>query len=248
MSVLSTATRQSLGKSSRVQYPESDGQPMAENETQLFIMLALIAHLRAKFGGPNAHVGGDMFWYPVEGQPTIVRAPDVFVAFGRPQDPKRRTWKTWEEAGKGLDLVVEVISPSNTWVELMRLLQFYDEYGVQEYVVLDPERGTVDVFRRFGEQSSLRPVPDADGIAELIGMRFVPADGEIDLIDLDLGRVLEPHELHALAAAETARANAEAERANAEAERANAETRRGEAAEARVAALEDRLRELGELP
>jgi Uma2 family endonuclease len=220
-------------------YPESDGQPMAENEVQLFLMLALIAHLRSKLGGPDAHVGGDMFWYPVRGQPSIVRAPDVFVAFGRPQEPKRRSWKSWEEDDHPLDFVLEVVSPSNSWYELARLLLFYERHGVREYVVVDSERGTVEVFRR--SENALVPVPDADGVSELTRIRLVAVDAGIDVIDLDLGRVLEPHELRALA-------DSERDRADAERDRADAERRRADLAEDRVQALEARLRAAGSGP
>jgi hypothetical protein len=225
----------SSAQRSTVVYPESDGKPMAENETQLFLMMALIAHLRARFGGPSAHVGGDMFWYPVEGQPDIVRAPDVFVAFGRPQDPERRSWKQWEESNHPLDLVIEVVSPTNHWHELARLLTFYETHGVREYVVLDPEAGRVDVFRRIDDH-----LVACDGVitSELAQLRFEAHDAMIDVFDLALGRVLAPHELHALAAAEQSRGDNEFARAEREAARVDHEA-------ARVSALEARLREVG---
>ena len=202
-------------------YPDTDGKPMAENEVQLFLMMALIAHLRAKFGGPDAHVGGDMFWYPVEGEPHTVQAPDVFVVFGRAQEPKRSSWKQWEEGGHPHDLVIEVVSPSNSWADLARLLRFYERYGVREYVVLDPERGQVMVFRRVSGELSL--VAD-ESVSDLARLRFEPIEGRIDVTDLDLGRVLEPHEMRALV---------------------DSERERADAAVARVTELEAKLRALG---
>jgi Uma2 family endonuclease len=202
-------------------YPETDGQPMAENEVQLFLMMALIAHLRAKLGGPDAHVGGDLFWYPVEGEPKVVQPPDVFVVFGRPQEPKRRSWKQWEENGQPPDLVIEVVLPSNSWADLARLLRWYEKHGVREYVVLDPERGQVMVFRRQDDDLVLVP---SETVSELARLRFDPVDGRIEVTDLDLGRVLEPHEMRALVDVERSRADD---------------------AEVQVAKLEAKLRALG---
>jgi hypothetical protein len=230
-------------------YPESDGLPMAENETQLYLMMAIIAHLRSRLGGPNAHVGGDMFWYPVEGRPDVVRAPDVFVVFGRPQLPKRRTWKQWEEDGHPLDVVMEIVSPSARWPDLARLLAFYDTHGVREYLAIDPQVERIDVFRRVDGHLTL--IDEAD-TSELTGLRLEFTDDGVAVYDVELGRVLEPHELRSLADAEraradseTARADAETARADTEARRADTEARRADTEAHRAAALAARLRELG---
>src|SRR5205807_7940319 len=61
-------------------YPDSDGEPMAENTIQY-------RHLTRIKGGlevvcrdrPDVFIAGDLFWYPVEGHPEIRLAPDVLV-------------------------------------------------------------------------------------------------------------------------------------------------------------------------
>ena len=55
-----------------------------------------------------------------------------------------------DKLGKGSvngapDLVVEIVSPSNTHSELFRKFQFYLEAGVREYWVIDPETKSVQV-------------------------------------------------------------------------------------------------------
>ena len=66
-----------------VYYPDSDGEPMADNEPQLAVILRLIVGYRGFYADtPDVHVTGDLFWYPVKGHPKIVTAPDVMVISG----------------------------------------------------------------------------------------------------------------------------------------------------------------------
>lgn len=142
-------TAMSAVKHDEVIYPESDGQPMAENETQGAQIVRLVNQLELHFrGSDDVHVGFDLLWYPVEGHPEVCRAPDVFVVPGRPQFPLRGSWKQWEEDGTPMRHVVEVLSPSNTPAEMIEKRRWYDRYGAEEYVVFDPETGSLDIHVR----------------------------------------------------------------------------------------------------
>ena len=67
-------------------YPDSDGKPIAENTLQYQWIVTITGGLESIFADdPNVFVAGDLFWYPVEGRPDIVTAPDTMVAFGRPK-------------------------------------------------------------------------------------------------------------------------------------------------------------------
>ena len=47
-----------------IEYPDTDGEPMAEDEEQLYAMLDTIATLREWYAGrEDAHVGGDLLFY-----------------------------------------------------------------------------------------------------------------------------------------------------------------------------------------
>ena len=53
-------------------YPESDDQPMAENFLQSIVIRTLVAGFERLYAGrTDIIVGGDFFWYPVQGQPAI---------------------------------------------------------------------------------------------------------------------------------------------------------------------------------
>lgn len=71
---------------SEVIYPDSDGQPVANNPIQLRSLVEIQQNLDWLFAhDPNVFVAGDLFWYPVEGKNGIVNAPDVLVVIGRPK-------------------------------------------------------------------------------------------------------------------------------------------------------------------
>src|SRR5262245_51900082 len=68
-----------------VVYPESDGLPMSDNTRQFRWIVVLYGNLAALFrDAKDVFVSGNQFWYPVEGEPEIKQAPDVYVVFGRP--------------------------------------------------------------------------------------------------------------------------------------------------------------------
>ncbi|ABA23305.1 hypothetical protein Ava_3700 [Trichormus variabilis ATCC 29413] len=69
---------------SEVIYPESDGQPMADNTKQFRWIVTIKENLEILFATqPDVFIAGDLFWYPVAGNPNIKQAPDTLAAFGR---------------------------------------------------------------------------------------------------------------------------------------------------------------------
>lgn len=131
-----------------ISYPESDGQPMANN-TEHFEMIVLIkGNLDILFANnPDVFVAGDLFWYPIQGNNKIKYAPDVMVACGRPKG-RRSSYKQWEEGNQPPQVVFEILSPVNTTEEMDRKLLFYERYGVEEYYIYNPESHELRVWLR----------------------------------------------------------------------------------------------------
>src|SRR6516225_385309 len=124
---------------SEIVYPESDGKPMADNTLQFEWIVTIKEGLARAFAArPDVFVAGDLLWYPVEGRPDISAAPDAMVAIGRPQG-YRGCYKQWEEQGIAPQVVFEVLSPNNRAPEMARKLKFYEEHGVDEYYLYDPD-------------------------------------------------------------------------------------------------------------
>jgi Uma2 family endonuclease len=182
-----------------IEYPDSDGEPMAENTLQWEWIAAIKQGLEDLFrDDPNVFVAGDLLWYPVEGDPTTRTAPDALVAFGRPKG-YRGSYKQWEEGGIAPQVVFEVLSPGNRAGEMKRKLQFYETHGVAEYYIYDPDNNTLEGYRR--EDGSLRRLPTADGwTSPRLGIRFqltadtlriVRPDGQVFLTYEEMSRRLD---------------------------------------------------------
>src|SRR5262249_48053274 len=78
-------------------YPDTHGQPMSDNTLQFEWIVTLKDNLEAVFAdNDNVFVAGDLLWYPVEGEPTIRQAGDVYVIFGRPKG-YRGSYQQWAE-------------------------------------------------------------------------------------------------------------------------------------------------------
>ena len=121
-----------------VDYPSSDGKPLAENDLQARAILYAFGALRVRYSEhrSDVYVSADLLIYYEEGNPRVSVAPDVFVVFGV-EDHARMNYKVWEE-GKGPDFVLEVASP-NTWREdVERKPGIYAGLGVREYFLFDP--------------------------------------------------------------------------------------------------------------
>jgi len=127
-------------------YPDSDGKPMAENTEQYQWIVRLVENLKHLLKDQCAFVAGDLLWYPVEvkpipGQPRPPvprQAPDAMVVLGRP-DGYRGSYQQWQEEDIAPQVVFEILSPSNTHLEMAEKQRFYQKYGVVEMYFYDPQ-------------------------------------------------------------------------------------------------------------
>ena len=208
----------------KIIYPESDGQPLADNTLQFRYITTIQGGIDALFAdNPNVFVAGDLFWYAVKGEPDAKQAPDVMVVFGRPKGD-RRSYKQWEEENIPPQVVFEIASISNTRNELEgKKLEFYEHHGVEEYYIFDPDRGSLKGWlRRF---SSLQPISEMSGwISPRLKVRLEVSDGTLQLYGPD-GEVFGSYvEI-------IGKANRESQRAELESQRAERESQRAEQAE-----------------
>ncbi|MCB9760257.1 MAG: Uma2 family endonuclease [Alphaproteobacteria bacterium] len=214
-------------------YPDSDGQPIADNTLQYRWIVTIQGNLDVLL--PD-FVAGDLLWYPVEGAPHIRVAPDVLVALGRPKGD-RGSYKQWEEDGVPPAVVFEVMSPGNTAAEMSRKALFYRNYGAQEFYLVDPDRGTLQAWV-LADRATWGFQQIEDYTSPLLGIRLTSQDGELALYKSDGSPFLSFSEL-AKAAADAEQARQDAEQARQDAEQAR------QAAERRAEVLAERLRALG---
>ena len=130
-------------------YPESDGQPIADNTKQFRWIVVIKENLERLFAEePEVFVAGDLLWYPVEGQPKIRQAPDAMVVFGRPKGD-RGSYQQWLEDDIAPQVVFEILSPGNRLGEMLRKRNFYDRHGVEEYYIYNPDMLELTGLIRF---------------------------------------------------------------------------------------------------
>jgi Uma2 family endonuclease len=235
-------------------YPDSDGEPMAENTWQWDWIALLKQNIDALV--PD-FVAGDHFWYPVEGRPDIRLAPDVMVCLGRPKG-HRGSYMQFREEGVPPAVVIEVMSPGNSAREMSRKSHFYFHYGANEMIVVDPDTHTG--WALVKDPGGLVESYDINGwTSPILQIRFIRENGELVVYRPDGQKFLSAEELRARideaekaskealtrAEQEAARAEQEAARAEQEAARAEQEAARAEQEAARASRLAAKLAALG---
>ncbi len=215
-------------------YPESDGQPMAENTEQYDWIVKIKENLEILFADrPDVFIAGDLLWYPVpDRRVSGPIAPDVMVAFGRPKG-RRGCYKQWEEGDVAPQVVFEILSPANSLKEMADKLAYYDLNGVEEYYLYDPDTNRLQIWMRQGER--LLPISHLNAwTSPRLGIRFALRPETLEIFDPQGRPFLSPVELGRQAERAAARAVEEAARAEQAIARAEQEAARAEQAAARA--------------
>jgi Uma2 family endonuclease len=126
---------------------------------------------------PLAYVSGNEFLYFVEGQPKRVVSLDVWFVHGIDKTRLRRSYKTWEDEGRGPDFVLEVSSRSTRREDLTQKFQLYrDDLKVREYFLFDPLREYLKPpFKGYRlVEGEYRPIEPVDGRlpSEVLGLHL----------------------------------------------------------------------------
>lgn len=197
-------------------YPDSDGQPMADNTKQFRWIVFIKENLEILFADhPEVFVAGDLLWYPVEGHPEIRVAPDAMVVFGRPKGD-RGSYRQWEEDNITPQVVFEILSPGNRVKEMTRKLKFYERYGVEEYYIYDPDDNELEGLQQI--DGNLELIEEINGwVSPKLGIKFVLTPETLEIYRPDGRKFLSSLELNQQAK----QANQRAEEASQQAKQAN---------------------------
>lgn len=226
-----------------IDYPESDGRPLAETERHRQEIVDLIFGLQRHFSdAPDVYVGGNMFIYPTPLDRRAAVAPDVFVVKGVGKQI-RRTFRVWEEGDRRPCLVIEVTSESTQEEDMVEKMGKYARLGVEEYFLFDPLgeylSPPLQGFRLVkGRYFGIPLEKDGSLVSQTAGVVLRRENGRARLVNAATGEPLPyVEELEGLRRAAEDRADQEAK-----ARRKESEARR--AAEARAAAAEEELARL----
>jgi Uma2 family endonuclease len=119
-------------------YPTSDGRPMAETDWHRILMTALIQALDAHFAqDPQVYVSGNLLVYYEPGNRRRHLSPDVFVVKGV-EKRRRPNFLIWRES-KGPDVVIELTSQSTREEDVEDKFELYQNtLRIPEYFLFDP--------------------------------------------------------------------------------------------------------------
>jgi Uma2 family endonuclease len=218
-----------------VEYPESDGKPMAETDTHRDELVDCIEALKDRYrDDPSAYVAGNLCLYYDEGDASSWFSPDVFVVFGIAKK-RRRVYKTWVEK-RVPAFVLEVTSRKTRLEDKGNKRELCAELGVAEYFLFDPEndylKPPLQGFRLVdGEYAPIGADAAGRVRSEALGLLLAVEDERLRFIDAATGAPL------LRVAEQAAKARREAARAEREAARAEREAARASAAEAEISRL-----------
>ncbi|NJR68588.1 MAG: Uma2 family endonuclease [Synechococcales cyanobacterium CRU_2_2] len=257
-----------------IAYPDRDGEPMSDNTRQFRWIVTIKENLEILFAqDPHVFVAGDLLWYPVEGDNKLRQAPDAMVVFGRPKGD-RGSYRQWQEDNIPPQVVFEILSPGNRAREMTRKALFYQNYGVEEYYLYDPDNNELSGWwwkapndaandaashdpshdpSAIARTGSAAEIPDLKGwVSPRLGIRFEPTDTGLMIYTPEGMPFLTPVELaQQRDQAQQQRDEAQQQRDEAQQQRDEAQQQRDQAqqqrdqAQQQAARFAEKLRELG---
>jgi Uma2 family endonuclease len=202
-----------LARYPEVDYPTSDGKPMAETDKHRKLMVYASEALANYFADrPDVYVSSNNFVYYEEGNPRACVSPDTYVVFGVSPE-LRDTFMSWKEGGRLPDVVFEFTSRKTRKEDVEVKRPLYERVlRVREYFLFDP---TGDYLRprfqgfRLGPEGYVQlEVVDGRLHSQLLGLDLVQEGERLRLFDPAKGEwLLSPAEQ----AAENARLRTELE-------------------------------------
>ena len=231
------------GEDPGIIYPSSDGERIAESDTQYIPLEDTYMVLSSHFSDrPEVYVSADLLIYYEMNNPRRRVAPDVLVAMGIPDHP-RDNYLVWRE-GKAPDFVLEIIVNRTQARDAITKRDIYAAMGVTEYWRYDPTgryRHPPLIGETLDNRGQYRRLDRSDA--------YDAPQGYSQVLGLDLCVVGDKFRLFnpmcqtwLLTAVESYAARRAAEK---QAEEAIRERQATAAAEARIAEMERMLRERG---
>ena len=248
-------------------YPDSDGEPVAENKIHFYWITYINQSLETVFSDrDDVFIASDLLWYPVKGKPRKKIAPDALVVFGQPKG-YQAAYLQWRNDDMPPQVVFEVLSPGNTDKEMIKKLKFYEEHGAKEYYIYTPDYTELKDIKEYQKKRFSKPRLDVwqfiDGHRKhdpdvtkwkspLLGMSFTVGAEGLLIFDKE-GKVIgdystilaEKETLKERADVAEERADVAEEQLQREKELNKQERKLKEAAEHELQRLKERLREAG---
>jgi Uma2 family endonuclease len=245
-----------------------DGIPLETNQHRVAMNVLIRSYQQYRAEQNDFYVGGNMFIYysSTQAKNRDFRGPDFFVVLDVEGTRSRQGWVVWEEEGRYPDVIIELMSPSTTKVDLGPKKQLYDRvFKTQDYFVYNPfDAASLQGWHRSNAYQEITADERGWLWCETLGLWLGTWTGTIDRETLSWLRfytetgtlVPLPEEAAQQRAGEAQqradeaqqRADEAQQRADEAQQRADEEVQRTAAERLRAERLADRLRELGEDP
>jgi Uma2 family endonuclease len=176
-----------------IDYPSSDGKPMAETDLHRDWMITNIQRLERFFSGKRVYVSGNLLIYYEEGNPLKSVAPDTFVV--KNCKPGRREIFQTRKEKRTPNFILETTSKTTRREDAGKKKTIYAQLNVGEYFLYDP-RGDwlhppLQGFRLVnGEYQAIPPEVGGSIISQELGVRFALEDGNLAMFDMATGERL----------------------------------------------------------
>ncbi|MFO0967424.1 MAG: Uma2 family endonuclease [Gemmataceae bacterium] len=199
-----------------VDYPTSDGKPMAETDLHRDEMFDSIRTLEDRYADrDDVYVSGNLLIYYERGNKRKHVAPDTFVVFGVPKR-KRLYYLAWEE-GKFPDVLIEITSKTTKREDLQTKKEIYRTiFKAKEYFLFDPTgdylKDRLRGFRRVRGQWKPIAVVNGTLFCKTLGLELHVDGIRLRFFDPEAGKYL----LNPLERAEKAEEAVRSERARAD--------------------------------
>jgi len=188
---------------SEIEYPSSDGEPMAESDITRDYITYGVEALKLYFQGiSDVYVSANSFVYYEEGNKAAVVAPDVYAVFGV-RKRKRDNYKVWQEGGITPQFILEITSATTQNVDQETKPETYRSLGVREYFQYDPSGDYLNPILQGVRlvNGQYEPI-EANNIAfdtlwlysEVLGLELHIVSGELRFRNPQTGEFLKTHE------------------------------------------------------
>jgi len=185
-----------------IEYPSSDGEPMAESDITRDYMTYGVESLKLYFQGrSDVYVSANSFVYYEERNNQAVVAPDVYVVFGVAKR-QRDNYKVWKENGITPQFVLEITSETTKDKDQETKPEIYKKLGVREYFQYDPSGDYLNPILQGVRlvNNQYEPI-EANNISfdtlwlysEVLGLELHVISGELRLRNPQTGEFLKTH-------------------------------------------------------
>ncbi len=174
-------------------YPEQREDDMGETSIHIKLVTTFLQTLLLFFRErEDVFLSANMNLYYEEGKPNKWYAPDLLIAFGVPNH-ERSSYQVWKE--NVFPQVIIEIASDKTWDnDIGKKYKDYEQFGVEEYYILDPEFAFLPApllaFHRQGERLLSAPVNDGRIFSPRLGLEIVRTENSFRLFNPQRGEFL----------------------------------------------------------